>query len=154
MRPPRLVTPGMRAILLLITTLASATPAARLCAQQPDAVSSWLRQNSSTDDRADRVLRRPHVSKSMVQHAAVVDAKQIELIARGVEGVRGCHRIRSRGTELAAHVDLHLLVPDDVSLLEAHEISHRVEAALRERLPQVMDVTIHVEPETDGDEDL
>jgi flagellar biogenesis protein FliO len=65
----------MRAILLLIVILASATPAARVSAQPADAVSSWLRQNATTDDRADRVLRRPHVSKSTVQHAAVVDAK-------------------------------------------------------------------------------
>jgi cation diffusion facilitator family transporter len=85
---------------------------------------------------------------------AVVDAAQVVAIASAIQGVEGCHRVRSRGTPFAAHVDLHLLLDDEISLREAHGIAHRVEAALRAALPVISDITIHMEPAEDGEEDL
>jgi divalent metal cation (Fe/Co/Zn/Cd) transporter len=42
-------------------------------------------------------------------------------------------------------VSLHLKLPADSSLPEAHEVAERVEAAIR-ALPQVSDVRTHLEP--------
>ena len=85
---------------------------------------------------------------------ATIDPARITEVARSVTGVEDCHRIRSRGTESAAHVDLHLLIDGDLPLRDAHEIAHQVEEALRRAVPAIVDVTIHMEPSDDPDEDL
>jgi flagellar biogenesis protein FliO len=88
MRLPKVFSTSLRASALLIFILACATPTTRLAAdestspaqnldtaaKQPDAVSSWLRANSTANDHEERVLRR-HNNKSAVQHAALTDAK-------------------------------------------------------------------------------
>lgn len=85
---------------------------------------------------------------------AVVDADRVAAVARGVAGVEDVHRVRSRGTEAQAQLDLHLLIDGDLPLREAHSIAHRVEAALRREMPEIADVTIHMEPADDPGEDL
>jgi cation diffusion facilitator family transporter len=85
---------------------------------------------------------------------AVVDATEVRRIASAVEGVAGCHRVRSRGVTEAFQIDLHLLIDGDPPLSEAHAISHRVEARLKESFAGLHDVTIHIEPEGDEEEDL
>jgi divalent metal cation (Fe/Co/Zn/Cd) transporter len=53
------------------------------------------------------------------------------------------HEIRGR-----YYVDLHVEVPADLSLREAHDRVSRVEVALREELPQIRDIHSHIEPGT------
>lgn len=84
----------------------------------------------------------------------VVEPDRVREVARSVDGALDCHRVRSRGTEGAAQVDLHLLIDGEVSLREAHEIAHRVEAELRRAIPAIVDVTIHMEPADDPEEGL
>jgi cation diffusion facilitator family transporter len=84
----------------------------------------------------------------------VVDPERVREVARSIEGVEDCHRVRSRGTEGAAQVDLHLLLDGEVSLRDAHATAHRVEAELRRLMPAIVDVTIHMEPSDDPDEGL
>jgi divalent metal cation (Fe/Co/Zn/Cd) transporter len=71
-----------------------------------------------------------------------------------VPGVRGVHRVRSRGTRAAVHVDLHVLLDGDLSLRRAHDFAHEVESAICAEFPEVVDVTVHTEPEEDGYEPL
>ena len=85
---------------------------------------------------------------------AVVDAKHIRATALGVPGVVGCHRVRSRGVDGAVLVDFHLQVDGDLPLRDAHALSHQVEATVKGAYPQVVDVTIHIEPGEDEEEDL
>jgi len=85
---------------------------------------------------------------------AVVDADRVAEVARAVPGVSDVHRVRSRGTDAAAQVDLHLLVDGDMPLREAHAIAHQVEEKLRVAMPAIDDVTIHMEPEDDPEEGL
>jgi cation diffusion facilitator family transporter len=85
---------------------------------------------------------------------AVVDADRVAEVSRTVAGVSDVHRVRSRGTDAAAQVDLHLLIDGDVPLREAHAIAHRVEARLRVEMPAIVDVTIHMEPADDPEEGL
>ncbi len=84
----------------------------------------------------------------------VIEPDRVREVARTVEGVEDCHRVRSRGTEGAAQVDLHLLLDGEITLREAHETAHRVEAELRRRIPAIVDVTIHMEPADDPEEGL
>ncbi|HEU5058305.1 MAG TPA: cation diffusion facilitator family transporter [Kofleriaceae bacterium] len=84
----------------------------------------------------------------------VIDPDRVREVARSVEGVEDCHRVRSRGTEGAAQVDLHLLLDGEITLREAHETAHQVEEKLRRLIPEIVDVTIHMEPSDDPEEGL
>jgi len=61
----------------------------------------------------------------------------------GVEGVEKC-RVRKMGMEF--YVDLHVLVRGDISVRDGHTIAHEVKDAVREMMPQVADVLVHIEP--------
>lgn len=98
-----------------------------------------------------RILSR---NLGVLAGTAVVDAESIARVARDVSGVRGCHRVRSHGTHHNALVDLHILLDDDLSLREAHDIAHRVEEAIKGEIASVCDVTVHMEPEETGYEGL
>lgn len=64
----------------------------------------------------------------------------------GVEGVLGCHKIRTRGGMGGIWIDMHVLVQPDMSLEEAHLISHRVSKMLKTEYKDVTDVVVHIEP--------
>ena len=83
-----------------------------------------------------------------------VDPALLESIALSVEGVRDVHRVRTRGHLDAVWADLHVQVDPDVSISEAHAIAHRVEEAIRARVPEIVDVLTHLEPHGDPIEGL
>ncbi len=91
---------------------------------------------------------------SILVDRAVVDPEAVCAIASAVPGVIDCHRIRSRGTDGAVHVDLHIQVDGDLSLRAAHELAHQVEDRLCAAMPAIVDVTVHVEPDDDAPESL
>jgi divalent metal cation (Fe/Co/Zn/Cd) transporter len=74
---------------------------------------------------------------------------EVTKIALSEPGVVLAHRVRSRGAPGHYLLDLHIHVDGELSLAEAHALSHRVEARLRERFTDLEDVTIHVEPAGD-----
>lgn len=79
---------------------------------------------------------------------ARLDASAVEALVLSVEDVRGCHRIRTRGTEAEVYLDLHVLVDPSMSILEAHRIGEVVEERLAQSFPQVVEVMVHLEPDT------
>jgi len=97
-------------------------------------------------------ILRPNLSTLV--GAAQIDPSAIVDVAMAIPGVTSCHRVRSHGTPDAVHVDLHLVCAGEPTLREAHELSHRVEAAIHEALPRVSSVTVHPEPRDDPDEPL
>lgn len=89
---------------------------------------------------------------SLISDERVIDQLQIERTVRSFPEVKACHRIRTRGISDEIFLDLHLLVDPAMPVSEAHALSHRVEAGLRELFPGLHDVTIHVEPEGDPED--
>jgi cation diffusion facilitator family transporter len=77
---------------------------------------------------------------------AVLDPTTVRDIGGAIDGVRGIHRVRSRGTHWAVELDLHMQVAADMKVEDAHIIALRVEAELRAQLPQLSDVFVHIEP--------
>ncbi|MDO9556242.1 MAG: cation diffusion facilitator family transporter [Coriobacteriia bacterium] len=63
-----------------------------------------------------------------------------------VQGVLGCHEIRTRGTANEVYVDLHIQVNPGVSVAEGHVIAETVEKAVCDGFVQVVDVIAHLEP--------
>ncbi len=79
--------------------------------------------------------------------AVCIDTFAVEEVVKHIEGVRGCHDIRARGTVYSTFLDLHVLVDPGLSVEKAHEIADRVESVIKERFDSVVDIVVHVEPE-------
>jgi len=70
----------------------------------------------------------------------------IRKVAKEVDGIVGTEKcfVRKIGTQY--HVDLHAIVAGDISVRSGHEIGHNLQDALRESLPEIKQVFIHIEP--------
>ena len=80
------------------------------------------------------------------------DAKMAEIrdAALAVPGALGIEKCFARRSGLQYHVDLHLEVDPEMTVRESHEIATRVRIAIKENLPWVADVLVHVEPSPGG----
>ena len=89
----------------------------------------------------DAMLMRPTV-------VAVLDGVKGEVCEtiRGVEGVRGIEKCRARSSGGRHYLEIHVEVDPLMSVREAHAITGKIKAAVRERHPRVADVLLHVEP--------
>ena len=76
----------------------------------------------------------------------VISDADLERVVMGVPGVLGCHHIRTRGSADHVFLDLHIWLPPDMRLTDAHELSHIVKDRLMTRYPQIADAIIHIEP--------
>lgn len=92
-----------------------------------------------------RVMRDTslHLMDTMPGAALVAEIRRVASEVEGVEGIEKCF---ARKTGLQYHVDLHVEVDPHMSVLASHEIATKVRFRLREALPWVADVLVHVEP--------
>jgi cation diffusion facilitator family transporter len=72
--------------------------------------------------------------------------------ALAVPGVTGVEKLLARRAGLHYFVDLHLEVPPEMPVREAHRIGHEVKRRLMEAQPEVADVLVHLEPHDPGRE--
>ncbi len=75
----------------------------------------------------------------------------ITAIARDTSGVRGVHGLRTRQSGQTKVIQLHIELPDELPLIEAHRITMRAERRLREAFAD-SDIIIHQDPLSLGDE--
>ncbi len=71
---------------------------------------------------------------------------KIQQIASSIPGVYDAHAIRSRQIGQGYFIDLHIEVDPMMNVLDAHEISERVENEIIRDSPNIMDVVVHIEP--------
>lgn len=76
----------------------------------------------------------------------VMAESDIEQVVMSVDGVLGCHQIRTRGSADHVFLDFHVWLPAEMRLTDAHDISHVVKDRLMARYPQIVDAVIHLEP--------
>jgi len=76
------------------------------------------------------------------------DAKIMDIVLK-TKGVRACHKIRSRGRIDDIYVDLHVQVNHNMHIDDAHQISYRIEEAIKSAIPGITDVVVHMEPQED-----
>ncbi|HEY2150956.1 MAG TPA: cation diffusion facilitator family transporter [Vicinamibacterales bacterium] len=76
----------------------------------------------------------------------VIADAELERVVMSVPGVLGCEKIRTRGSADHVFLDLHVWLPADMALKEAHAISHVVKDTLMARHPEIADAVIHIEP--------
>ena len=78
--------------------------------------------------------------------AVFLDDQKVKDIVLKVEGVRACHKIRSRGRIDDVYIDLHVQVHPSMHIDSAHQISYRIEEAIKSAIPGITDVVVHMEP--------
>ncbi|MEK0446929.1 MAG: hypothetical protein RLZZ399_2250 [Verrucomicrobiota bacterium] len=76
----------------------------------------------------------PHIELAVREAAITVS---------GVQGIEKC-KIRKMGIEF--YVDLHVMVQGDLPVRDGHTIAHAVKDAVRQQLPAIADVLVHIEP--------
>jgi cation diffusion facilitator family transporter len=76
----------------------------------------------------------------------VISDADLQRVVMSVPGVIGCEKIRTRGSADHVFLDLHVWMPPDMRLTEAHTLSHVVKDRLMARYPQIADAVIHIEP--------
>jgi len=93
---------------------------------------------------------RPAISGLMDEAPdSAVKEKALQAALR-VDGVRHVENLNVRGSGLGFYVDLHAQSDPEISLEEAHEIAAKVKYAIREALPSVVNVLVHMEPYRDS----
>ncbi len=80
---------------------------------------------------------------TMPDEARMRDIRSAALTIPGALDVEKCF---ARKTGLRYHVDLHLEVDPDLTVRRGHSIAEEVRNRVKERLPWVQDVLVHVEP--------
>lgn len=78
---------------------------------------------------------------------ARIPEDEVMAVVLDVDGVRGAHKVRTRGTEGEVYVDLHVLVDPAISVKEAHDLADVVEVRLKNRFEEVCEALIHIEPD-------
>ena len=85
-------------------------------------------------------------SSDILTDRAVLEPSKIERIVRAVDGVRDCHEIRTRGRVDEVYVDLHVLVDNEMTVIDSHQVATLIEKKIRTEIPGVHDVVVHIEP--------
>src|SRR5207344_3175088 len=65
----------------------------------------------------------------------VIAESDLETVVMSVAGVLGCHHIRTRGSADHVFLDLHVWLPADMRLTDAHALSHVVKDRLMAKYP-------------------
>lgn len=80
--------------------------------------------------------------------ASLPEAVEAEIvrIAESVNGVMDIHDLKTRKNGVSVIIEAHILVDASLSIVEAHDVSSRVEDALTARFGPETQVSIHVEP--------
>lgn len=70
----------------------------------------------------------------------------IRKVSQTVEGVIATEKCFIRKSGMIYHVDLHVTVDANISVKHGHDIAHKLKDTLRQNLPQLGHVLIHIEP--------
>mgnify|MGYP002521066372 FL=1 len=76
--------------------------------------------------------------------------QQIETTAKSIPGVIDLHELKTRREGPGIIMEGHLVLNSHISLKEAHDISKKVEDALRKKFGSETQISLHLEPEDDS----
>jgi len=94
--------------------------------------SAWLLARQAFDQLIDRRLPDEEVTK-------------IKAIVAAHDQILGCHRLRSRLSGNLRYIDMHIVVPNHLTVVEAHEMADELEKDIASELMPAQ-VVIHVDP--------
>jgi len=95
-------------------------------------------------------LLRPATEELMDRSPEPGLAERATDVAERHPGVHRVEKLLMRKMGLYFVADMHLEVDPDMTVFRGHEISHEVKEAIRAAYPQIVELTIHVEPARPG----
>ena len=113
-------------------------------------------QGHAAADRVEEALREHLPDADVVVHVEPHEAdaelrERVLAAALGVPRVRELHNLTLLEVDGRLEVSLHLKLPGDLPLEQAHDIAEEVERAILAAVPEVADVRTHLEPWTEAD---
>jgi cation diffusion facilitator family transporter len=83
-----------------------------------------------------------HLDPMVVNRDSIVESVQSVVSRSGLD----VHSIRVFENESQINLDMHIEVPDTLTIAEAHERVSHVEAKLRDEIPNLAEISSHIEP--------
>jgi cation diffusion facilitator family transporter len=93
------------------------------------------------------LIFRPALGEIMDEHLYDDLLEEIREESIKVEGVIGTEKCFIRKAGMKYHVDLHVIVDGKISVKEGHDIAHDLKDYLRNEIPNLGHVLIHIEPD-------
>jgi cation diffusion facilitator family transporter len=108
-------------------------------------------QGHAAADRVEEAIQRALPETDVVVHVEPGDEDAVtrelaQAAAMRIPRVREIHNISVLHVDGRTQVSLHLKLPGDLSLDDAHEVASEVEQAIEQALPAVDSVQTHLEP--------
>ncbi|HEY5059852.1 MAG TPA: cation diffusion facilitator family transporter [Gaiellaceae bacterium] len=107
-------------------------------------------QGHAAADAVERAVQAALPTADVVVHVEPVDETAVRerahAAALAVPRVREVHNVSVVSVGLRTDLSLHLKLPGDLSLEEAHAIAEEVERAITDAVPEVSAVVTHLEP--------
>ena len=88
----------------------------------------------------------PAISEFIDSGASEKTKKEILDIVINIDKVKDTHAIRTRKTGDSIFLDLHVLVDGNMSVTESHGITEKIQTQLMAKIPEIIDVVVHIEP--------
>jgi cation diffusion facilitator family transporter len=92
------------------------------------------------------LLLRPSLGELMDQAPDPEIIEQIRQIAASTDGVASVEKCFARKAGHQLFVEMHVEVDPQMTVLRSHEIAHAVKDRVRDAMPSVGDVLVHIEP--------
>ncbi|OFY75051.1 MAG: cobalt-zinc-cadmium resistance protein, partial [Bacteroidetes bacterium RIFOXYA12_FULL_33_9] len=92
------------------------------------------------------LIFRPALGEIMDEQLYDDIINEIRRVALTVEGVKGTEKCYVRKAGMKYLVDLHAIVDATISVKMGHEISHRLNDALKKEIVQIGQIIVHIEP--------
>jgi len=109
-------------------------------------------QGHAAADAVERAVQSALPEADVVVHVEPIDAADADVRERAhaaaldVPRVREVHNVSVVSVESGTELSLHLKLPGDLPLEEAHAIAEQVERAIERAVPEVSSVQTHLEP--------
>nr|WP_315165150.1 cation diffusion facilitator family transporter [uncultured Flavobacterium sp.] len=92
------------------------------------------------------LIFRPALGEIMDEHLYDDLIEQIRIVSLQVDGIIDTEKCFIRKAGMQYHVDLHAIVDSNITVKEGHDLAHKLKDTLREEIPELGHVLIHVEP--------
>ena len=92
------------------------------------------------------LIFRPALGEIMDEHVYDDLIESIREVSHQVDGIIDTEKCFIRKAGMKYHVDLHAIVNANITVKEGHDLAHKLKDTLKEKLPELGHVLIHVEP--------
>ena len=92
------------------------------------------------------LIFRPALGEVMDEHRYDHLVDQVRKVSLEVPGILGTEKCFVRKAGMRYHLDLHARVDGEISVREGHELSHHLKDYLRDQIPGLGNILIHIEP--------